>query len=73
MSILNHGVDHHPGKKYEVEHDHEVRVITSEGQRKPVPMSYNAAKKRIKLGVLEFYRGVQMLKKYAVRINQFGK
>ncbi|CAG8503228.1 3400_t:CDS:10 [Paraglomus occultum] len=71
INILNHGVDHHPSKKYEVEHDHEVRVITSEGQRKPVPMSYNAAKRRIKMGVLEFYRGVLMLKKYA-QLNKTG-
>ncbi|CAG8469874.1 6377_t:CDS:10 [Paraglomus occultum] len=49
----------------------QVQVITADGQKKPVPMSYGVAKKRIKMGVMEFYRSLQMLKKYA-QFNRLG-
>ncbi|CAG8472847.1 11685_t:CDS:10 [Paraglomus brasilianum] len=78
MNILKHlnldNYDYYPpphGQQSGMEQARTVQVITADGQKKPVPMSYGIAKKRIKMGVMEFYRSIQMLKKYA-QLNRLG-
>jgi len=79
MKILKHGINFDNYNYYPTTHNQQpgveqprvVHVITADGQKNPVPMSYAVAKKRIKMGMVEFYRSLQMLKKYAVSIT-FG-